>query len=250
MTIRPDLLLAYEFPEARQTYARRDAILYALGVGLGADPTDPADLSFLLEDRLETLPTFAVTLGSPGMWIRAPQFGVDFAKLVHYEQAAAFHRPLPPEAEIVAHARVLSVTDRGQGKGAVVVLERRIADAANGEPYCTLQQTLLLRGDGGFGGEPPDTAALGHPGPRVATPSRASRSIRARRSSIGSRATGIRCTQTQKPQSAPASNARSCMGSPPTPSRASRSRALSAARPRPLHRSAVASPELSSPATA
>ncbi len=154
MTIRPDLLLAYEFPEARQTYARRDAILYALGVGLGADPSDPADLSFLLEDRLETLPTFAVTLGSPGMWIRAPQFGVDFAKLVHYEQAAAFHRPLPPEAEIVAHARVLSVTDRGQGKGAVVVLERRIADPANGKPYCTLQQTLLLRSDGGFGGEP------------------------------------------------------------------------------------------------
>ena len=156
MAIRPDVLLAHEFPEARQTYSRRDAILYALGVGLGANPTDPADLPFLLEEGLETLPTFAVTLGSPGMWIRAPQFGVDFAKLVHYEQAAAFHRPLPPEAEIAARARVMSVADRGPGKGAVVVVERRIDDAIDGEPYCTLQQTLLLRGDGGFGGDPPE----------------------------------------------------------------------------------------------
>ena len=80
MGFRPDLLLAHEFPEARQRYARRDAILYALGVGLGVDPIDPADLPFLLEDRLAVLPTFAVTLGSPGMWIRAPEFARRFCQ--------------------------------------------------------------------------------------------------------------------------------------------------------------------------
>ncbi len=155
MAIRPDLLLGHEFPEARQSYTKRDAILYALGVGLGADPTDPADLPFLLEDRLAVLPTLAVTLGSPGMWIRAPQFGVDFAKLVHSEQAAVFHESLAPEGEVVARSRVVSVTDRGAGKGALVGLERKVTDASNGGPLCTLQQTLLLRGDGGFGGDPP-----------------------------------------------------------------------------------------------
>lgn len=154
MPIRPDLLLAHTFPEARQRYAKRDSILYALGVGLGRDPCDPLDLPFLLEDRLRTLPTFAVTLGSPGMWIKAPQFGVDFAKLVHYEQAATFHAPLPSEAEAVSQARVMSVTDRGDGRGAMVILERDLRDAANGARYCTLRQTLLLRADGGFGGEP------------------------------------------------------------------------------------------------
>ncbi len=159
MAIRPDLLLAHEFPEARQTYTRRDAILYALGVGLGADPTDPADLSFLLEDRLEVLPTFAVTLGSPGMWIRAPQFGVDFDKLVHSEQAAVFHEPLAPAGEVGACSRVVSVTDRGVGKGALVVIERQVTDASDGRPLCTLRQTLLLRGDGGFGGQPPTPQA-------------------------------------------------------------------------------------------
>jgi len=156
MAIRPDLLLAHEFPEARQAYTKRDAILYALGVGLGADPTDPGDLPFLLEDRLAVLPTFAVTLGSPGLWIRAPQFGVDFAKLVHYEQAAVFRHRLAAEGEIAARARVVSVTDRGAGRGAVVVVERDILSAADAKPLCTIRQTLLLRGDGGFGGEPPN----------------------------------------------------------------------------------------------
>ncbi len=155
MAIRPDLLLGHEFPEARQTYTKRDVILYARGVGLGATPTDPSDLPFLLEDRLAVLPTFAVTLGSPGMWIRAPEFGVDFAKLVHYEQAAVFHEPLAPEGEIAARARVVSLTDRGAGKGAVVVIERDVFYASVARPTCTLRQTLLLRGDGGFGGEPP-----------------------------------------------------------------------------------------------
>jgi acyl dehydratase len=154
MPIQPDLLLAHVFPEARQRYAKRDAILYALGVGLGGDPCDPLDLPFLLEDRLKALPTFAVTLASPGMWIKAPQFGVDFAKLVHYEQAATFHASLPAEAEAISQARVVSVTDRGDGRGAMVILQREIRSAADGARYCTLRQTLLLRADGGFGGEP------------------------------------------------------------------------------------------------
>ena len=161
MAIRPDLLLAHVFAPIRQSYSRRDAILYALGVGLGRDPTAAEDLPFLLEDRLQTLPTFAATLGSPGQWIQAPEFGVDFAKLVHYEQAAEFLAPLPPEAEIVAQARVASVTDRGPGKGAVVVVERAIRDARLDVNYGTLRQTLLLRADGGFGGPPtPPTPSI------------------------------------------------------------------------------------------
>jgi acyl dehydratase len=154
MTIRPDRLLAHAFPETRQRYAKRDTILYALGVGLGCDPIAAEDLPFLLEDRLIALPTFASTLGFLGMWIRAPEFGVNFANLVHYEQATRFHAPLPPEADIISSARVASVTDRGEGKGAVVVIEREIRDSTLEARYCTLRQTLLLRADGGFRGAP------------------------------------------------------------------------------------------------
>ena len=156
MAFNPAALLAHQFPDIRQSYQPRDAILYALGIGLGHDPLAPRDLKYLLETDLSVLPTMAVTLGTPGMWIRETKFGVGFTQLVHSAQAAIFHAPLPPKADVVASARILSLTDRGEGKGAVLVLERQIRDEQTGTPYCTLQQTLLLRADGGFGGTRPE----------------------------------------------------------------------------------------------
>lgn len=156
-------LLAHDFGAVRQSWKPRDAILYALGVGLGSDPLDEADLVFLDETRLSVLPSFAVTLASPGMWIRDPRFGVDFAKLVHSAQAATYHAPLPATGEIVGTARVASLTDRGEGRGAELVVERTIADAVDGRVYCTLRQTLLLRGDGGFGGPPAERTSVAVP---------------------------------------------------------------------------------------
>ncbi len=150
--INPAAIQAYDFGQPEQTYVPRDAILYALGVGLGADPLDVGELAFLDERALSVLPTFAVTLCSPGMWIRDPALGVDFGKLVHSAQSAQFPNPLPPQAHVRGEAEVISLTDRGEGKGAVLVLERRIIDADSGQLYCRLHQTLLLRGDGGFGG--------------------------------------------------------------------------------------------------
>ncbi|MDE2596612.1 MAG: MaoC family dehydratase N-terminal domain-containing protein [Sphingomonadales bacterium] len=149
--IRPDAIFAHDFGHPVQDYSARDAILYALGLGLG---TDPADLPFVDERALAVLPTYAVTLCSPGMWIRSEELGVDFGKLVHSAQWAEFPHPLPPEAQVRGGAKVVSLTDRGEGRGAVLMLERTIADADDGRLFCRLHQTLLLRGDGGFGGPP------------------------------------------------------------------------------------------------
>lgn len=154
MAFNPTALLAHTFPDIKQSYTPRDAILYALGVGLGQTPTAAEDLKYLLETNLSVLPTMAVTLCTPGMWIRDPEFGINTAKLVHLSQAAMFHAPLPPQADVVASARIASLTDRGKDKGALVVVERQIRDGHTMMPYCTLQQTLLLRAEGGFGGPP------------------------------------------------------------------------------------------------
>lgn len=156
-------ILTYDFGRPEQAYTERDAILYALGLGLGADPLDRADLGFMDERSLKVLPTFAVTLCTPGMWIREPRLGVDFDKLVHSAQWAEFPAPLPPQCRVAGGAMVLSLTDRGEGRGAVLVLERTIADADSGALYCRLQQTLLLRGNGGFGG--PSAARDAAPAP-------------------------------------------------------------------------------------
>lgn len=158
MAFSPDLLLAHDFGETRQCYEPRDAIIYALGLGLGHDPLDAADLAFLDETHLSVLPSFAVTLCSPGMWIRDPAFGVNFARLVHTAQEARFHKRLPPCAEVSGSGKVSAIFDRGEGRGAVVELERQICDTNGGGLYCTLKQSLLLRDNGGFGGQPPSRA--------------------------------------------------------------------------------------------
>jgi acyl dehydratase len=155
MAIQPGVILAHRFDTLYQSYTERDAILYALGLGLGADPIDAADLTYLIETELQVLPTMGVTLASPGMWIRDPKFGVDFAKLVHSAQATVFHRDLPPRGSVKATPDIVSLSDRGKGKGAVIEIERTVEDANTGVAYCTALQTLLLRGDGGFGGKPP-----------------------------------------------------------------------------------------------
>lgn len=154
MVFDPARLVGHRFAELRQHYDARDAILYALGLGLGSDPLDETDLDFLLETRLKILPTFAVTLASPGMWIRDPRFGVDFGRLVHSEQDAIFHNGLAPAGDVRATPQVALLADRGADKGAVVVIERLILDGDD-RKLATIRQTLLLRGDGGFGGNAP-----------------------------------------------------------------------------------------------
>lgn len=152
--IDPAAIVRHDFGVLEESYTARDAMLYALGLGLGGDPLDPDELRFLDERQLAVLPSFAVTRCTPGMWIRDPRLGVDFGKLVHAAQWAEFPTPLPPAATVRGTARVVSLTDRGPGRGAVLVLERQIVDAASSVLYCRLRQTLLLRGDGGFGGAP------------------------------------------------------------------------------------------------
>src|SRR5579862_5437263 len=145
MAFDPKRLLDRKFEPIRHSYTERDAIIYALGLGAPRNPLDRRELEFLLEDRLKVLPTFATTLASPGMWVRAPELGVDWVRLLHSAQAATFHRALPRKGDVVGEARIKSLYDRGIEKGAVCVVERRICDAASGDLYCTLEQTLVLR---------------------------------------------------------------------------------------------------------
>src|SRR5271163_2881731 len=88
-------LKAWPFPDLEHTYTARDAILYALGLGCGSDPLDAADLRFVYEDGLLALPTLAVVLGYPGFWLKDPETGVDWRKVLHGEQGLVVHAPLP-----------------------------------------------------------------------------------------------------------------------------------------------------------
>ena len=164
MPIEYDKLLALEIPEVVQTYTEKDAILYALGVGLGHDPTNPDELPFVYEKNFKVLPTFAAVLGWPGFWARDLDTGIDWVKLVAGEQGLVLHRPLKPRGTVVGKTRVTEIIDKGPGKGALVFSERTVTDQESGEKIATATQTTFCRGDGGFGG-PPREAPPPHPIP-------------------------------------------------------------------------------------
>jgi len=168
MPIDVATLKQWPFEPQRQTYTTRDTILYALGLGLGQDPLDPAQLRHVYEDGLQALPTLAVVLGSPGFFARDPRTGIDWVRLLHGEQELELHAPLPPAATVVGRTRITRLVDKGPGKGALMYSERLITDADSGAALATSRSVSFLRGDGGFSG--PGQPADEPPPPRPATP--------------------------------------------------------------------------------
>jgi acyl dehydratase len=104
------------------------------------------------EKNLKVLPTFAVVLAYPGLWMRDLDTGIDAIKVVHGEQGLALHKPLSPAGAVVGKSRVAGVVDKGEGRGALVMVERKIYAKGSGELIATVAQTAFCRGDGGFGG--------------------------------------------------------------------------------------------------
>ncbi|HJN45915.1 MAG TPA: MaoC/PaaZ C-terminal domain-containing protein [Vicinamibacterales bacterium] len=143
----------WPFTPVEQTYTEKDTMLYALGVGVGADPLDEGQLPFVFEEpELVALPTMAAVLGTSGFWFRDPATGVDWKQVLHGEQGIELHRPLPAATTVLAQTRVTEVIDKGEGRGALIYSRREIRDKHSGEPLATLSSTTVARGNGGFGG--------------------------------------------------------------------------------------------------
>jgi acyl dehydratase len=95
--------------------------------------------------------------GYAAYWLRQPELGVTWAKVVHGEQGLVLHQPVAPQGTVIGRTRILDVVDKGAGKGALVYSQREISDKASGRPLATLTQTTFCRGDGGFGGPKRET---------------------------------------------------------------------------------------------
>ena len=129
----------------------RDAMLYALGIGLGSDPLNADELPFVYENGLKAVPTFATILAmTEGYGRLIARSGINFARVVHGEETVELHRPLPPEGEGLVTSRVAAVYDKGD-KGAVMIVETTIREKA-GAAIATLRASIFARADGGFGG--------------------------------------------------------------------------------------------------
>lgn len=169
MPINPRRLLDWPFPGRECAVSRRDAMLYALSLGLGADPVHAGQLRFVheLDGGPEVLPSMAFATGWPGLWFMESATGIDSSGVVNGGQHVTLHRPIPLETPIAAHCRITGVSDKGPGRGALVHLSRDLVNAATRAPIATVKSTLFCRKDGGCG------SAGKEPAQPVAVPDRA-----------------------------------------------------------------------------
>jgi len=164
MPVTYESLMATKPRDGRFRYGDRECMLYAVGVGMGEDPVDRAELPFVYEKDLRVVPSMATVIA----WDDGIIFdtGVDAPKVVHGEQRITLHRPLPTAADIRSQVRIREVYDKGPKVGALLVTETKVSDAATGEPLCTNESVVFARGDGGCG------APAGSPAPLPPAPER------------------------------------------------------------------------------
>lgn len=154
MALDYETVKSWPIPDQRQTYTRRDTILYNLGVGCGViESPEKALLEFVWEQRLKSLPTMVTVLGEGAEWLRDPKSTITWTNMVHGEQSVEWHATIPPEGEVLARSEVESIHDKGADRGALLVVRRRLEDVSTGMPLATLRIGIFLRDDGGFGGE-------------------------------------------------------------------------------------------------
>lgn len=153
MPIDLDKVRGAELKPMTSSWDQDDVILYHLGVGAGAPPTDPNELQYTYEADLKVLPSFAAI---PSFSMMAQLGSIDglefnFAMLLHGEQSVTLHRPIPTSLREATHSgRITEVFDKG--KGALVILEVETSDG-DGQRLLTNRASIFLRGEGGFGGD-------------------------------------------------------------------------------------------------
>ncbi|MPZ56662.1 MAG: 3-alpha,7-alpha,12-alpha-trihydroxy-5-beta-cholest-24-enoyl-CoA hydratase [Rhizobiales bacterium] len=133
----------------------RTCILYALGIGIGMDPTDAAQITFVHERELVAFPTLASVLGWPGR-LTDPAFGIDARMVVAASLKVVLHRPLRTQETLTSDPRVVEIIDKGPGKHAILQSARTLV-AKDGTMVATVENTSIARGHGGFGGRVTDT---------------------------------------------------------------------------------------------
>ncbi len=145
-----DKLIARQFPAIRATYAKRDTMLYALGVSACQDILNADELKFVYEGALQALPSLSCVLAHPGFWVKAPELEVNWMKMVHAEQHFTLTRTLPPDGEVIGSFRITGVVDKGADSGAIIYFEKTL-HTVEGATLGTVESAYFLRGDGGCG---------------------------------------------------------------------------------------------------
>lgn len=150
MVLDPDYLISRAFDPVETVLSDRDAMFYALTIGLGRDPLDESELPYVFEKDLKIFPTLPLIVGHPGDWMADPRAGITRARVVHGAQRLWTYADMPLGRPVVSTNRVVAVQDKGD-KGAVMIVERQTVDKASGALIARGESSVFCRADGGFG---------------------------------------------------------------------------------------------------
>ena len=164
MALNYDKLMATSIVDLPFSYRDTETMLYALSVGVGRDPLDSDELPYVSEHGgpPKTIPTLATVL-VPDMF--PADLGWDFSQVLHAEQRMQLYRPLPPAADLKINKKIGAVYDRGPKHGALVLFEAEGRLAGDDTALFSIGNTIVARGDGGFGG-PSGRSPRQHRAPR------------------------------------------------------------------------------------
>jgi len=146
------------------SYTERDAILYAIGVGVSTRQPDYLKLLFESSSEFCVLPTYAVI---PAMSAQMEVFmkgsikGIDInpAMILHGEQYVEVFQPLAASDTLTSSGYISDVLDKGTG--AVIIINIDTVNSA-GVKVAFNQSVIFLQQAGGFGGKRTSDKLIGH----------------------------------------------------------------------------------------
>jgi acyl dehydratase len=154
MPIHPEIALAAELEPIEFTWNSSDVQLYHLALGAGADPLDPRELRYLIDNTPQVLPTFgnvaATFHATKPPTVQFPGIDIELSKVLHASEQVTAPAPLPPTGSAKAVTRFTDIWDKG--KAAVIWSETRVT-GPDGTLLWTQKRSIFARGEGGFGGE-------------------------------------------------------------------------------------------------
>jgi acyl dehydratase len=132
----------------RFDYTWKDTALYALGIGARKD-----ELDYLYEGRgPRVYPSFGVVPKFKPMLELLAKTGGDFAMVVHGAERVRMHGHFAPSGTLSTVVAIRGIYD--MRKFASVIIDADTHDGT-GKAVCTTTSTIIFRGAGGFGGQPP-----------------------------------------------------------------------------------------------
>jgi len=156
-------VVGFKFQPEKSTFAERDTILYALGVGEGSDPLNQKQLQYVYEGHsdFKAIPTlgvvFSLTVLSQ-VFSNIPTLSFNPMMLLHGEQYLEIKNPIPTSGTFTTNGTVNNLVDKG--KGGLLIVDTTTVDGT-GKEIVKNQVSLFIRGIGGFGGSKgPSEAAI------------------------------------------------------------------------------------------